>query len=59
MLLLARSITHPNGPKRNFGPFLKADKKGQTGEVTLTKISVYACYIKAYLHEFFELILIN
>ena len=26
------------------------------GEVTPTKISVHACDIKAYLHEFFELI---
>ena len=26
----------------------------ETGEVTLTKIGVNACYINAYLHEFFE-----
>ena len=31
----------------------------ETGEATPTKISVHACYINAYLHEFFELILIN
>ena len=26
----------------------------ETGETTPTKISVHACYINAYLHEFFE-----
>ena len=26
----------------------------ESGEVTPTKIGVYACYINAYLHEFFE-----
>ena len=26
----------------------------ETGEVTLTKIGVYVCYIKAYMHDFFE-----
>ena len=26
----------------------------ETGVDTPTKIGVYACYIKAYLHEFFE-----
>ena len=31
----------------------------ETGEVTPTKISVNACYINAYLHEFFEPILIE
>ena len=31
----------------------------ETREATPTKISVHACYINAYLHEFFELILIN
>ena len=29
----------------------------ETGEVTPTKISVNACYIHTYMHEFFELIL--
>ena len=26
----------------------------KTGKVTPTKIGVHACYINAYLHEFFE-----
>ena len=28
----------------------------ETGEATPTKIGEHACYINAYLHEFFELI---
>ena len=31
----------------------------ETGEVTPTKIGVYACYINTYLHDFFEPILSN
>ena len=31
----------------------------ETGEVTLTKIGVYAFHLSLYLHEFFELIPIN
>ena len=31
----------------------------ETREATPTKIGVHACYINAYLHEFFEPILIN
>ena len=31
----------------------------ETEEATPTKIGVHACYINAYLHEFFELIPIN
>ena len=31
----------------------------ETGEVTATKIGVYACYINTYLHDFFEPILSN
>ena len=31
----------------------------ETGEVKPTKIGVHACYINTYLHEFFELILID
>ena len=31
----------------------------ETGEVTPTKIGVHVCYIKAYMHKFFELILSN
>ena len=31
----------------------------KSGEDTLTKIGVHACYINAYMHEFFELILID
>ena len=31
----------------------------ETREVAPTKIGVHACYIKAYMHEFFEPILSN
>ena len=31
----------------------------ETGKTMPTKLSVHACYINAYLHEFFELILID
>ena len=31
----------------------------ETGEVTPTKIGIYACYINTYLHDFFEPILSN
>ena len=31
----------------------------ETGETTPTKISVHACYINTYLHEFFESIPID
>ena len=31
----------------------------ETGEVTPTKIGVYVCYIKAYMHEIFKPILRN
>ena len=31
----------------------------KSGEATLTKISVHACDINSYLHEFFEPILID
>ena len=31
----------------------------ETREVMPTKIGVYACYIKAYMHEFFKPILSN
>ena len=31
----------------------------ETGETTPTKIGVHACYVNAYLHEFFEPILID
>ena len=31
----------------------------KTGEVTPTKIGVHVCYIKAYMHLFFEPILSN
>ena len=31
----------------------------KTVETTPTKIGVHACYINVYLHEFFQLILIN
>ena len=31
----------------------------ETRDTTPTKIGVHACYINAYLHEFFEPILLN
>ena len=31
----------------------------ETGDATPTKLGVHACYINAYLHEFFEPILID
>ena len=31
----------------------------ETGKVTPTKIGVYVCYIKPYMHDFFEPILRN
>ena len=31
----------------------------ETGEAIPTKTGVHACYINVYLHEFFELILID
>ena len=31
----------------------------ETGEVTPTKIGMCVCYINTYLHDFFELILID
>ena len=31
----------------------------ETEETTPTKIGVHACYINAYLHDFFEPILLN
>ena len=31
----------------------------ETGKVTPAKIGVYVCYIKTYLHDFFEPILSN
>ena len=37
----------------------KSSSISETGETTPTKIDVHACYIKANLHEFFGLILID
>ena len=42
--------------KGNFAVF-ESSGISETGEVTPTKISVNACYIHTYMHEFFELIL--
>ena len=44
--------------KGNFAIFESSDIS-KTGEDTPTKIGVYACYINAYLHEFFESIPID
>ena len=45
--------------EREIWPFLKGSNISETGETTPTKISVHACDINPYLHEFFELIPIN
>ena len=39
--------------------FFESSNISETGEVTPTKIGVPVCYIKAYMHEFFEPILSN
>ena len=46
------------GRKENLAVF-EGSSISETGEVTPTKIGVYACDINPYLHEFFEPILIN
>ena len=44
--------------KRNLAVF-EGNGISETRKTTPTKIGVYACYIHLYLHEFFELILID
>ena len=44
------------GQKGNLAVF-ESSGISKTGKATSTKIGVNACYINAYLHEFFELIL--
>ena len=44
--------------KENLAIF-EGCKISETGETTPTKIGVHACYVNAYLHEFFEPIPIN
>ena len=39
--------------KGNLAVF-ESNNISETGEVTPTKIGVYACYINFYLHKFFE-----
>ena len=46
------------GRKGNLAVFEGCDIS-ETGETTPTKIGVHACYINAYLHEFFEPIAID
>ena len=46
------------GRKGNLAVF-ESSGISETEETTPTKIGVHACYIKAYLHKFFELIPIN
>ena len=41
------------GRKGNLAVF-EGSNISETGEVTPTKISVHACYINTYLHDFFE-----
>ena len=44
--------------KGNLAVF-ESTGNSETGKAMLTKIGVHACYIKAYLHKIFELILID
>ena len=44
--------------KGNLAVF-ESSNISETGVLTPTKIGVDVCYINTYLHEFFELILIN
>ena len=46
------------GQKGNLAVF-ESSNISETKEVTPTKIGVHACYINTYMHEFFELILID
>ena len=46
------------GRKGNLAVFESSDIS-ETGETTPAKIDVHACYIKAYLHDFFGPILID
>ena len=46
------------GQKRKLAVF-ESSNISETGKVTPTKIGIHVCYIKAYMHEFFKLILSN
>ena len=46
------------GRKGNLAVF-ESCNISETGEVTPTKIGVDVCYINTYMHDFFELILID
>ena len=46
------------GQKGNLAVF-EGSSISESGEVTPTKIGAHVCYINLYLHEFFELILID
>ena len=46
------------GQRVNLAVF-ESNNISETGKVTLTKIGVHVCYINAYLHDFFEPILID
>ena len=50
---------HDHGQKGKFSHVFEHSNISETGEATPTKIGVHALYINPYLHEFFELILIN
>ena len=45
--------------EREIWLFFESSDISETEEDTPTKIGVHACYINAYLHEFFELIPIH
>ena len=46
------------GRKGNLVVF-ESSNISETGEVTPTKIGVDVCYINTYMHDFFQLILID
>ena len=48
-----------HGRKGKFGRRFEGSNISETGEGTSTKISLHAFDIKLYLHDFFELILID
>ena len=52
-------LTIVHGQKGKFGRFFESSSISETGESMPTKISINACYITPYLHEFLEPIPIN
>ena len=53
------TIDYSPWSEREIWPFLKDSNISETVEGTSTKIGLHAFDINPYLHDFFELILIN